>query len=257
MGLVDPSWELPPPGPEVRPWAEVENVEWQDLRMAVYAAMVDTMDQGIGRILSALEETGTIENTLILFLSDNGGCAETPGGDDPSRIPGPKEFYTHCGPGWRMQNTPFRRYKQWVHEGGIATPLIGHWPGVIEPGTMTREVGHIVDIMPTLIDVAGGSYPNSRDGEAVLPVEGLSLVPVFQGDHRVGHERLFWEWAGNRAVRQGRWKLVWDRTIKRWELYDMVADRTEMHDLADDNPDLVGELRGAWDDWARRTGVRE
>ena len=257
LGLIDPSWELPPPGPEVAPWDEAPHKEWQDLRMAVYAAMIDRMDRGIGLIVEALEETGTLENTLILFLSDNGGCAETPGGEDPAQIPGPEEYYAHCGPGWAFaQNTPFRRYKQWVHEGGISTPLIARWPGVVEPGTIDRQVGHIIDLMPTLCEVAGIDYPSSFDGNELIPVEGLSLLPVLRGEPREPHDALFWEWAGNRAVRAGDWKLAWDRKVKRWELYDLAADRTETNDLAAEHPDRVAAMADAWQDWARRTGVR-
>ena len=255
-GLIDPSWELPPPDPEVIPWAEAEDKEWQDLRMAVYAAMVDRLDQGIGGILAALEEAGEAEDTVILFLADNGGCAETPGGEDPTRIPGPKEDYTHCGPGWAYaQNTPFRRFKQWVHEGGISTPLVVRWPGVVTPGTTERQVGHIIDVMPTLCELAGTDYPSARDGVAVLPVEGRSLVPVLRGEGRVGHDALFWEWTGNRAVRMGDWKLAWDKKVKAWELYDLAADRTEMHDLAGQYPDRVEAMAAAWVDWAGRTGL--
>jgi arylsulfatase A-like enzyme len=257
LGLIDPSWPLPPRDREVRAWDVEPNKEWQDLRMAVYAAQVDSLDRGIGRVLQALRETGTEDNTIVLFLSDNGGCAELPGGEDPSRIPGPEESYVTCGPGWAYaQNTPFRRFKTWVHEGGIATPLIVRWPGVVAPNTINRQVGHIIDLLPTFLDLAGHSYPGTFQGHPIQPVEGISLLPLFQGRSRPDHETLYWEWAGNRAIRQGRWKLAWDKTVRRWELYDVEADRTEINDLARDEPDRVRRMSAAWTAWADRTGVK-
>jgi arylsulfatase A-like enzyme len=258
MGLIDAKWQAPPRDPEARAWDVEPNKEWQDLRMAVYAAMVDTMDRGIGRILAALRDSGVEDNTLVLFLSDNGGCAELPGGEDPSQTPGPEETYTACGPGWAYaQNTPFRRFKTWAHEGGISTPLVVRWPGVVAPNTITHQVGHIIDLMPTLLDVAGGTYPTSYQGHPILPVEGLSLVPILQGRDRPGHDTLFWEWSGNRAIRRGNWKLAWDKKIKKWELYDLDADRTETRDLAASHPDRVTKMAAAWTDWAARTGVNK
>ena len=254
MGLIDPKWELPPMENEVIPWDVAPHKDWQDLRMAVYAAMIDSMDQNIGRLLAALEETGERENTLILFLSDNGGCSEKPGGNDPRQIPGPKEYYAHCGPGWACaQNTPFRRYKSCTHEGGVATPLIAHWPGRIPPRGMTRDVAHIIDVMPTFLELAGGEYPKEHAGQGILPCEGKSMVPLLLGKQRESHEFLFWEWAGNRAVRSGDWKACWDNRRKQWELYNLPEDRTEMNDLADEQPDRTKRLAGAWTAWAKRT----
>ncbi len=258
LGLIDPSWLLPPPDPEVTPWQSADDKEWQDLRMAVYAAMVDRMDQGIGRILNALEATGELDKTVILFLSDNGGCAETPGGEDPAQIPGPEPYYTHCGPGWAFaQNTPFRRYKSWAHEGGIATPFIVRWPGMVSDGAITDEVGHIIDIMPTLCELAGIEYPTTFEGKNLLPVEGISLFPVFKGETRKGHKALYWEWSGNRAVRVGDWKLCYDRKKRQWELYNVGTDRTEMNNLADRHPDRVAEMVSAWESWAILTGLQK
>jgi len=257
MGLVDPNWDLPGPDDRVTPWEKAQHKTWQDLRMAVYAAMIDSMDQGIGRILHKLKQAGADENTLVMFLSDNGGCAETPGGNNPARIPGPKEYYTHCGPGWAYaQNTPFRRYKQWVHEGGISTPFIAWWPGHIKPNTWNNDVAHIIDLLPTCAELAGAEYPQTFHGHDILPVEGKSFVPLLYGKSRAGHDVLYWEWAGNRAVREGRWKLCFDRKVKRWELYDIVADRTEMHDLAEKRPQKVERLKQLWLAWAKTTGVR-
>lgn len=257
MGLVDPSWELPPPGREVTPWDEIDNQPYFAELMAVYAAMIDRMDQGIGRILNTLDEQGIVDNTVVMFLSDNGGCAEKPGGFDYDRVPGIKEFYTACGPGWAYaQNTPFRRYKQWVHEGGISTPLIVRWPGVVAEDSLTNAVGHIIDLLPTCADIADAEYPRAHGGQDILPVDGLTLSPVLRGQQRAGHDTLFWEWSGSRAVRAGDWKLSWDRGIKRWELYDLPRDRTEMHDLAAEHPDVVEQLNQQWLAWAQETGLK-
>ena len=257
MGLIDPAWKLPSFDEEVTPWADVDNQAYFAELMAVYAAMIDRMDQGIGRILRTLDEHGIADNTIVMFLSDNGGCAETPGRFDYSRIPGVKEFYTACGPGWAYaQNTPFRRYKQWVHEGGVSTPFIVRWPGVVEENAVTNEVGHIIDLLPTCADLAGATYPSKFNGHDVLPVDGLTLRPILEGSTRAGHETLFWEWGGNRAVRQGDWKLCWDRKVKRWELYDLPRDRTEIRDLADKHPQLVDELGDRWFAWAKSTGLK-
>jgi arylsulfatase len=257
MGLLDPRWKLAPEDPRVGPWEGIELRELWELRMAVYAAMIDCMDQGIGRIIKALEESGENENSVVMFLSDNGGCAELPEGADFPHPPGPKEYYTSCGPGWGWaQNTPFRRYKAWVHEGGIATPLIAWWPGVIKPGTITHQVGHVVDFMPTCIELAGARYPETFRGQAILPVEGRSLVPILRGHERVPHETLCWYWSGNRAIRAGKWKLVWEKSARRWELFDLNADRTELDDLADHEPQRVQQMSETWLDWANQVGLK-
>ena len=257
MGLIDPKWKLPGPDREVQPWKDAPHKDWQDLRMAVYAAMIDSMDQGIGRIIEKLKESGAGKNTLVMFLSDNGGCAEKPGGNNPKQVPGPKQFYSHCGPGWAFaQNTPFRRYKSWVHEGGISTPFIAWWPGRIKPGRWTNEVAHIIDLLPTCAALGGAKYPKRYKGNEILPVEGISMTSVLNGKPRAGHDVLYWEWAGNRAVREGNWKLCWDRKFKRWELYDVVADRTEMQNLAERHPDRVSRLSKLWFAWAKKTGLR-
>lgn len=258
MGIIDPKWKLPARELErsVGKWADAKDKDWEDLRMAVYAAMIDSMDQNIGRILETLDTLKIADNTIVMFLSDNGGCAETPGGNNTSYVPGPKEFYTHCGPAWAWaQNTPFRRYKSWVHEGGIATPLVVRWPGVVKANTFTNEVGHIIDFMPTFLEVGKAEYPSSYKGEAIIPVEGLSLVSVLKGEKREGHKQLFWHWAGTRAVREGDHKLVYDKRHKQWELYHMVKDRTEMNDLAEAQPKRVEKMKKAWEDWAVETGV--
>jgi len=256
LGLVNPSWNLPAPDPEVGSWDDQADPEWQDLRMAVYAAMVDRMDQNIGRFLQALEDVDQANNTVVCFLSDNGGCSEAYAQDIPGIEPGLRENYTTCGPDWAYaQNTPFRRYKTWMHEGGISTPMIARWPGHIRPGTLTRQVGHIIDFMPTFIELAEGRYPEQVDGRPIVPVEGLSLVPIFEGKQRAGHPSLWWEFAGNRAVREGNWKLCWDKKVREWELYQLAEDRTETHNLAAWHPGKVQALSQSWQHWALRTGV--
>ena len=254
MGLLDPRWQLSDTDSQSYDW-ESSDKDWEDLRMAVYAAMVDSMDQNIGRILQTLDENDLTKNTLIMFLSDNGGCSEEPGGRNTDSIPGTKEFYTAVGPAWGWaQNTPFRRYKSWVHEGGISTPFIARWPAVIKPDTMTDQVGHLVDLMATCVDVGDAEYPQTYDGREIVPLEGISLAPVLHGQTRDGHESLYWEWSGNRAVRQGKWKLVWDKLVKKWELYDVTADRTELNDLASTHPERAEAMAKDWFAWADRTG---
>ncbi len=255
MGLLDPQWQLSPTDSKSYDW-DSANQAWEDLRMATYAAMIDRMDHNIGRLIGKLDELQITEHTLILFLSDNGGCTEEPGGRDDSQEPGIASTYTAVGPAWGWaQNTPFRRYKSWVHEGGISTPLIVHWPGHVPPGTLTHEVGHIIDILPTCLELAGGTYPPAHRGQPVEPLEGLSLANVFRGETRPPHAQLCWEWSGNRAIRQGSWKLVWDTQNKpgRWELYDLATDRTELHDLADEQPERVADMRRAYEAWATST----
>ena len=255
MGLIASRWKLSDTDSRSYDWDSADQ-DWEDLRMAVYAAMIDRMDQNIGRLLTTLEELGVAENTLVMFLSDNGGCAEEPGGRNRRAIPGPREHYTAVGPAWGWaQNTPFRRYKSWVHEGGISTPLIVRWPGVVQPGSLTDEVGHLIDLMATFVDVGQAPYPAERDGISILPLEGKSLLPVLRGGSRSGHETLCWEWSGNRAIRRGRWKLVWDKLVRQWELYDMEADRTETRDLAEEQPERVAAMSDEWRRWAERTGV--
>ena len=259
MGIVEEDWPLSPRGGRAWDSLSDEKKDEMDLRMAVYAAMIDRMDRNIGKLVESLEERGILDNTLILFLADNGGCAEGglwgfQRGDEPIGSP---QSYASYGLCWaNASDTPFRRYKKWTHEGGIATPLIAHWPGVIrQRGELCRQVGHVIDLMPTCCEVAGAEYPGRHDGHEIVPVEGRSLVPVFQGRMREPHEALFWEHQGNRAVRQGKWKLVSEHA-DAWELYDLEADRTEMHDLAAERPEKVRELKNLYKAWAARCGVR-
>lgn len=261
MGLIDPAIH-PEPGMnrDNTAWSEIpeDRLNYETLRMEVYAAMVDRMDREIGRVLDTLEEEKIADNTLVIFLSDNGGCPEQPGGRTPEQVPGPKDFYSHCGPDWAWaQNTPFRRYKSTTYEGGIATPMVARWPKQIEAGQTTDQVGHIIDFLPTFLELAGGTYPQSVDGNAILPPEGISLTSVFAGEKADRTAPLFWNWAGNRAVRNGNWKIVWEKGKNaKWQLYNLAKDRTETTDLAEKNPNQISVLSRKWEAWATRTGVK-
>ena len=255
MGLVDKRWPLTPRDSKAPAWNEVKDQEARDLKMAVYAAQIDNMDQNIGRILRKLQDLGIDENTLILFLSDNGGCAEEVNRGKPGVPPGPADSFLSYGLPWaNASNTPFRLYKHWVHEGGIATPLIAHWPaGLKRQGEFERQPGHLIDIMATCCDVAGARYPTEVEGRSITPLEGRSLVPAFEGKP-IQRDALYWEHEGNRAVRVGKWKLV-SRHPGGWELYDLDADRTELNNLAAKEPERIREMTALWDAWAKRCGV--
>lgn len=257
MGLVDAKWPLTPRDVKAPAWADLSDEEKKarDLKMAVYAAQIDRLDQNVGRLLAALKKTGADQNTLIMFLADNGGCAEEVNRGEKGAPAGTKESYMSYGLPWaNASNTPFRLYKHWVHEGGISAPFIAYWPGVIKPGQMTSQVGHLIDAMATCLDVSGTPYPKEYKGKPITPLEGKSLLPIFEGRQRPGHEYLFWEHEGNKAVRKGNWKLV-SRFPGKWELYDMAADRTEMKDLASEHPEIVKELTAQYKQWAERAGV--
>lgn len=255
MGLVDAKWPITPRDGRAPAWADAEHKEWFDMRMAVYAAQIERMDYGVGRVMAKLREVGAEQNTLVMFLSDNGGCAEEIKGNDPNVMPGGEDTFMSCGLPWaNASNTPFRRYKHWVHEGGIATPFIAYWPAVIKANTMTQQAGHIIDVMATCLDVGTADYPETHDGRRITPLEGKSLLPIYRGRQREGHEALFWEHEGNRAVLQGKWKLV-SMHPGGWELFDIEADRTEVNDLAAKQPDKVRELAARYDQWAQRRGV--
>lgn len=271
-GLIDPSWSLSPVDKnagvfrhdyDIAPWDEVPDLQRERRRMEVFAAMVDRLDQAVGRVLDALEAAGAEDNTLVMFLSDNGGCATLPTDREGMRaynqdLPGPAHTYDFCGPGWGWaQCTPFRRWKTWNYEGGISTPMIARWPAAIAPGTITHQVGHIVDFMPTLLELSGADYPHEFHGHDILPLEGHSLVPILHGQEREGHDVLYWTLNGNRAVRQGDWKLVWSADHTHWELYNMRADRTETNNLADQHPDRVAQLAALWTEWAKKVEVED
>ena len=255
MGIVDAKWPLTPRDKGVPAWESAKNHDDWDLRMAVYAAQIDRMDQGIGKILAQVKAMNAEPNTLVLFLADNGGCAEIIDRGKEGVPAGPADSFLSYGVGWaNASNTPFRLYKHWVHEGGISTPLIAHWPATIQKSALTAQPGHLIDLMATCLDVAGAEYPKTFKDKPITPLEGKSLLPIFQGKTRPGHEAIYWEHEGNRAVRQGKWKLV-ARHKGDWELYDLEADRTELADQAAKQPEKVKELAALYEQWAKRSNV--
>lgn len=275
LGIVNKAWPLSPRDQRVQGWETVQDKAWEANRMAAFAAMVDRMDRGVGRIMAKLKETGADQNTLVIFLSDNGACDENiqPAWYDvPSRtrdgrpvkvgnqnhavFAGSDDVWQSYGPQWaNVGDTPFRLYKHFAHEGGIATPFIASWPkGIPARGALNRQVGHVTDIMATCVELAGATRPVTFNDEATLPLEGISLLPILQGKERTTSAPIFWEHEGNRAVRQGQWKLVAPHS-GRWELYDAAADRTELNNLAEKQPDKVKELAALYEQWAKRCKV--
>ena len=257
MGIAQDHWRLSPRDPEVLAWDGIEHKPQWDLAMAVYAAMVDRMDQNIGRLLGKIRELGEEDNTLVIFLSDNGACAVV-NNQTPNLPPGPMDsFRTYDAPWANAGDTPFRKFKRWTHEGGICTPFIVKWPGVVNRNSFCRAPGHVMDLMPTFCELAGTEYPARWKNRDVTPCEGRSLVPLLKGQLREPHPTLCWEHLGNKAVRQGPWKLVGrgDPAIPgNWELFDLHKDRTEVTSLADQHPHRVQTMAQAWIDWAQRTG---
>ncbi len=292
LGLIDEAstvnWPIP------NEWKEKEYWQWDKRNMEVYAAMVDSMDQGIGRIVESLKDTGQFENTLICFFQDNGGCAEGygrggvggPRGDAPTlpvlpadylqpdmtpkqtrdgypmrtgkgSMAGPADTAIGYGRGWAtVSNTPFREYKHWTHEGGISTPLIAHWPDKItRHGELEQTPSHLIDLMATAVDVSSANYPTTfHGGETIIPMEGKSLLPVFLG-RSIDREAIYWEHEGNRAIRVGDHKLVAKGAGGKWELYNIADDRSEQHDLAQQQPELAKKLADMWQAYAERANV--
>lgn len=238
-----------------------------DFRRAIYSAQIDRLDQNIGRLIAHLKEIDKYDNTLILMMSDN-GCSNETGqfgmNWDKYKIENYAQWKEEGG--WSISqgqawanysNVPFRLYKKYNHQGGIATPLIAHWPGKIKDvGGMDRRPGHVIDVMATLVDVAGATYPSSLGDTNIKPMEGKSLIPWFLGEEREDHEYLYWEHEGNRAVRQGSWKLVAE-SEKDWELYNLEEDPTELNNLITEKPEKTVQLRKAYVQWAGKNGVRD
>ncbi len=267
LGLIEPSTRLSERDANVPAWETLspEDHKMWDLRMAVYAAMIDRLDQNVGRVVARLEKMGELNNTIIIFLADNGGCHEavknkgtyiTTTGETGN----PDSFDSYEYPWANVSNTPFRMHKHWVHEGGISTPFIAHYPGVIKAGQLVNQPGHIIDLMPTLLDFAGGTYPANFNGENIVPMEGVSLKDVLTGRKLKRDQPLFWEHEGNRAMRQGDWKLVsqYDNQAKKfkdWELYNMTTDRSELKDLSNEKTELKNRMINDFEQWAGRVGV--
>jgi len=266
MGLISSDYTpAPHDGPQWDTLTDEQKL-LQDLRMAAYAACIDAIDQNIGKLVTKLKELDKLDNTIIFFFSDNGACHE--GGirgsgseaviRDPnltSGTDGPR-----CGRVWaNASNTPFRYYKSFVHEGGMSTPLIVHWPtGIAKTrnGSFVENFGYLLDFMPTCLELAEGKYPADWNGQPVHPMVGKSLVPLIMTEDAPIHtEPVFWEHEGNRAMREGPWKLVWAKDGP-WELYDLSKDRTEMNNLIDKMPKRAARMKRMWESWARRTGVQ-
>jgi len=259
IGVVDKAWPLPPRPDEVKAWESLSPKQQDqfDEMMAIYAACVAHMDTAVGRLVAALKQRGVLDNTLIFFLSDNGANAESgPNGKLDGDAPGDARSSVFVGQSWAtLSNTPLRRYKHFTHEGGIATPLIVHWPAAIKsPGEWRQQPGHLIDIMATCVEVSAAHYPAEANGHAILPMEGRSLIPVL-ANHPVQREGLYWEHEGNAAVRVGDWKLVRIGINGVWELYNLATDRSEMHNLARQEPARTQDLAAKWDAWAKRADV--
>ena len=304
QGIISSNCVLSKRSPEVPAWKDEPMKAWQSRRMEVYAAMIDVMDQGVGRIIGALKETGQLENTVIFFMQDNGGCAEPQGSDLPE-IPltdeqkvlkpssfdsinmnkkppytrdghfvrsgrgvmaGPAESWMAYGPEWaNVSNTPYRLYKQYVHQGGIASPLIVQWPnGIASNGIISRQLSHLIDILPTCLEISGVQYPKQFGNHTIQPLEGISLVPALQNKN-TKREFIFWEHSANRAIRMGDWKLV--ARVKNqskftpadentWELYDLDKDPSETINLASQFPEKVKEMATRWESEALRTKAK-
>ncbi|PXY24613.1 arylsulfatase [Prauserella muralis] len=282
LGLLGEKTEAAPRDPRVPAWEDAADTGYEQRRMEVYAAMVEAMDRGIGRIVEELRATGELDDTVFVFLSDNGGCAEElpPGlgsdrrdrgpriippettdgrpvrvGRQPDHPPGGEDTFAFCGPEWaHVSNTPFRFHKRWVHEGGIASPFLVHWPRGLgdRAGTRCEAAHYLPDVLPTLLEITGAEYPGLDRN--VLPLEGESMLGSLRGAPADSERCQFYEHLGNAAVRRGDWKLVREYPGD-WELYDLAEDPTELHDLAEQRPGLVRELAHAWAEWSARCGV--
>lgn len=285
-GLIPGDWKLAPKAAPFPDWEDAPEPAWQAERMAVYSAQVAAIDRGVGQVVEVLKTADQLENTLFLFLSDNGAAAnegvlpttEAFGfapdkdnttwrldggpirpGSGPDNPPGPADTFAAYGIAWATTgNTPFRNNKSSAWEGGIRTPLIAHWPaGIPEAlrGSLSDAVGHVIDFMPTFCELAETTYPTEFAGRRPLPMEGRSLVPVLGGEAREDPEMLCWSAPRNQAIRMGRWKLVNPKRGEPWQLFDLIADGTETTDLAARQPERVEEMRNAWRDWTRRVST--
>ena len=267
LGILAPSTRLSPSA--APPWDELSERDKHELdfRRAIYAAQIDRMDDNMGRLMDHLEATGTMEDTLILFISDNGSSAEVgmfgmnwgeytiENYADWRTVSG---WSVSQGEAWaNASNAPFRLYKKWVHEGGIATPLIAHWPaGITAPGIIDPHVGHVIDVLPTCMEIASGTYPAFRHGRTIPPLEGKSLASAFEGRVPEGHDFLFWDHEKHAAVRAEQWKLVTvDASQNSWDLHNLTSDPTELDNLAGAEPERVSHLIEKWTEWAKRINV--
>ncbi|MFC5051846.1 arylsulfatase [Rubritalea spongiae] len=254
MGIINEKFKLSPRDNEVDAWDELtaEEQQKQAKLMAVYAAMIDRMDQGIGKIINKLKETGQYENTMIIFMSDNGACAEPPN-TDPNIPPGPVEGYRSVGKGWaNASSTPFRLYKATSHEGGTRAPMILSWPGVTKPGSFSDHVCHLIDFVPTFMEITGATYPTEIRGRKLKKTNGISILPTLNGEEQKQHPYLAWERGGSKAIRIGDWKLVSQKSKSKntpWELYNLADDPVELNDLASQHPEKLKTMEKKWLQW--------
>jgi arylsulfatase len=261
LGLIDPRWRLSERDGNAPDWSRLSPAQRRDwaTRMEIYAAMIEVMDHNVGEVLRALDARGIADDTLVIFLSDNGATNENPNRGKPGAALGTRDSYHGYGLGWaNASNTPFRLYKHWVHEGGISTPFLARWPkGIARPGSVYREPAHLIDFVATALDLSGATHPAEFKGQKLFPLQGRSLMPVFAGNADPVHrEPLFWEHQGNAAVRDGKWKAVLRGDGDgQWELYDMEADRTETTNLAGSQPDRVRRMVAQFETWAERSQV--
>lgn len=285
LGLISSNAKAAPVPKNIPEWSKDSHKKWQAERMAVYAAQISNVDRGVGRMLDALEKSGEAENTLILFLSDNGAAIQGgfvpsksgfgfgPGannrrwrkdgiairpGSGPDHPPGPHDTFAGYGQAWATtSNAPLRDAKQSAYEGGIRTPLIARWPDVIQSGnTLTRQPGHVIDIMATCLDLAGITYPKQFNGRQPTPMEGKSLAPIFAGKQRAGHESIAWKCGKGRAIQMGDWKLVRPRDNVPWELYNLAKDIGEIQNLAKQHPARVSDMTARYAIWRKRVGAK-
>lgn len=264
LGILKDSWQLSPS--DVPEWDSLTDAQRKDMsfKMALFAAIVDRLDQNVGRVIRHLEQLGELDNTLLIFVSDNGGTKETGifGIKGETNTIENYEAWrrkggwtSSYGRGWaNLSNTPFRRYKRENHEGGVSAPFIVHWPdGIKARGELRHQPAHLIDLMPTFVDVAGAEYPEEYQGEQIQPMQGISLVPTFAAD-TTEPRTLYWEHEGNRAIREGEWKLVGLRN-QPWELYNIATDRSELYNLSETEPAKFSELKQKWEVWAEKVGV--
>jgi len=277
LGVLENPWAISPRDDKAQPWGTIEHKDWEAERMAVYAAMIDRLDQNVGRLLAHLRAKGTLDDTLILFLSDNGGCAELMQEDgwckyfpdvnnDGSKVimgnrvdvrPGASTTYMSYDLPWaNVSNAPFRKFKHYVHEGGISTPLLAQWPKRFTSGGIAHAAVHVSDILPTVLEATGVRRPTTHHGREMLPLDGESFLSLLEGRSWERQQPIFFEHEGNCAVRIGNFKLV--REFNRsWELYDIVGDRTELKDLAGSDRRRAESMQAVYEDWASRTGVQD
>ncbi len=270
LGIIPEDRKLSPRDKEVPNWSSLSSKEQKEMaeEMAVYAAQIYRMDAGIGEVLQKLQSLGKEENTIVIFMSDNGASAEGGIWGFDSRhngLPaGGVDSYMSYGQSWaNMSNTPFQYYKTWLHEGGISAPLIVKWPEVItkkRAGSIIKQTpalsGHVIDIMPTLCEIAGASYPIFYKGKKIIPLEGNSLLPIIKEDKKRDRlQPLYWALNGHKAMLMGNWKIVTAKMSAPWELYNIQNDRSELNNLAHKYPDKVKKMAAMWQTWANRVGV--